>query len=76
MSLEDFNIPKDVERWVSLTLTFYVKDYNKKKTKSYGQIWLKRSLVLHPFRLGIIPNPEILGLATPQTHILLGLAHN
>jgi hypothetical protein len=65
MSLEDFYIPKDVERWVSLTLTFYVKGYKKKQTKSCDQIWLERSLVLHPFRLGMIPSPGMLGLIAP-----------
>jgi len=29
-SFEDFCIPRGVERWVSLTLTFYVNDYEKK----------------------------------------------
>jgi hypothetical protein len=31
-SFKDFYILRDVKRWVPLTLTFYVKGHEKKKT--------------------------------------------
>jgi hypothetical protein len=35
---KDFYTPKGVERWVSLTLSFYVKGHKKKQMESYGPI--------------------------------------
>jgi hypothetical protein len=60
---KDFYTPKGVERWVSLTLSFYVKGHKKKKMESYGPIWgPERSSILYSFGLGEMLSPKMLGL--------------
>jgi len=47
---KDFYTPRDIEKWVSLTLTFYVKGHNKKQTKSCDPIRSLERSILHPSR--------------------------
>jgi len=60
---KDFYTPKGVERWVSITLSFFFKGHKKKQVESYGPIWgLERSSILYSFGLGKMLSLKMLGL--------------